>query len=82
MCSVHLCSRSRKIAARAARTQGSSSPLKMLAWNDKIMSVVGRMDEMHILTVVWAAPIVGYLSPSHICIVDVCYTLTSALMFS
>jgi hypothetical protein len=39
----------------------------MLAWNDKIMSVVGRMDEMHILTVVRASPIVGYLSPSQIC---------------
>ena len=54
----------------------------MLTWDDKIMSVVGRMDEMHILTAVWAVPIVVYLSPSQICIVDVCYTLTSELMFS
>jgi hypothetical protein len=42
----------------------------MLTWDDKIMSVVGHMHEIHILTVVRAEPIVGYLSPSQIC--DAC----------
>ena len=35
--------------------------------------VVGHIDEIHILTVVRAVPIVGYLSPSQIC--DVCTLL-------
>ncbi len=39
----------------------------MLVWDDKIMSVVGRIDEMHILSAVRAEPMVGYLSPSQIC---------------
>jgi len=56
ICSIHLSWRSRKIAARASRTQGSISPSEMLAWDDKVMSVVGRIDEMHILSAVRAAP--------------------------
>ena len=36
-------------------------------------AVVGRIDEIHILTAVRAAPIVGYLSPSQIC--DACALL-------
>ena len=35
--------------------------------------MVGRIDEIHILSAVRAAPIVGYLSPSHIC--DACALL-------
>ena len=75
--SIHLSSRSRKIAARAARTQGSSSPSEILAWDDKIMSVVGHIDEIHILSAVRAVPMVGYLSPSQICL-----TLQKCLEFS
>ena len=36
-------------------------------------AVVGRIDEIHILSAVRAVPIVGYLSPSQIC--DVCALL-------
>jgi hypothetical protein len=36
-------------------------------------AVVGRIDEMHILSAVRTAPIVGYLSPSQIC--DSCVLL-------
>jgi hypothetical protein len=36
-------------------------------------TVVGRIDEIHILIVVRTAPIVGYLSPSQIC--DTCSLL-------
>jgi hypothetical protein len=43
----------------------------MLAWDAKVMSVVGRIDEMHILSAVRAAPMVGYLSPVITTIVDV-----------
>ncbi len=64
ICSIHLSWRSRKIAARAARTEGSSSPSEMLPWDDKVMSVVGRIDEIHILSVVRTTPIVGYF-PDH-----------------
>ena len=35
-------------------------------------AVVGRIDEMHILSAVRAEPMVGYLSPSQIC--DACAT--------
>jgi hypothetical protein len=64
MCSVHLYSRSRKIVTRSTHTQGSSSPLEMLTWNDEIMSVVGlHKDEIHVLTVVRKTPIVECLSP-------------------
>jgi hypothetical protein len=39
-----------------------------VVWDEKIMSVVrGRIDEIHILSAVRAAPMVGYLSPSQIC---------------
>jgi hypothetical protein len=37
------------------------------------MSVVGRIDEIHILDTVRVTPIVGYMSPSQIC--DVCVLL-------
>jgi hypothetical protein len=33
----------------------------MLASEDKIMSVLGLIDEMHVLSAVRTAPIVGYL---------------------
>ena len=36
-------------------------------------AVVGHVDEIHIMSVVRTAPIVGYLSPSQIC--DVCALL-------
>ena len=48
---VHHCSRSRKIASRTSHTQGSISPLEILSWDDKIMSVVRHIDEIHILSV-------------------------------
>jgi hypothetical protein len=51
-----------------------SLSLEMLTWDDKVMSVVGHIDEIHILSVVRAEPIVGYLSPSQICDVY-CQTL-------
>ena len=40
LCSIHLSSRSRKIAFQAAHTQGSNRPLEILSWDDKVMSVV------------------------------------------
>ena len=58
-CSIHHCSRSHKIAARSARTQDSSRPLEILTWDDKIMSVVGHIIEIHIMSVVREATIVG-----------------------
>ena len=44
ICSIHLCSRSRKIAARAAHTQGSSSPVgdAGLGWQDNVRSKTHR----------------------------------------
>ena len=35
--------------------------MEMLAWDDKIVSVVGHIDEIHILNVVRTVPIVGYV---------------------
>ena len=61
ICSIHHYSRSRKITSRESRTEGSSRPMEMLAWDDKIMSVVGHIDEIHILNVVRTVPIVGYV---------------------
>ena len=44
-----------------------SLSLEMLTWDDKVMSVVGHIDEIQILSAVRTAPMVGYLSPSQIC---------------
>ena len=53
--------------------EGSRITLEILTWDDKIMSVVGHIDEIHILDTVRVTPIVGYMSPSQIC--DVCVLL-------
>ena len=54
---------------RIQETVGDPDP----SWDDKIMSVVGHIDEIHVLSVVRSAPIVGYSSPPQIC--DVCALL-------
>jgi len=61
---VHLSLRSHKIVARVTNTQHFRRVLETVPPETKVMSVIGHIDEIHILITVRTAPIVGYLSPS------------------